>query len=88
MKRDGIEMRLGEVCAVREYAEGFAVHLVTLPAMEAPFMLPDPREVIEAVNEGGHNATLIDLLDLVAWIKEHRPELFVPTTPTKGTTKP
>ena len=34
------------------------------------------REVIVAQNEGGCNSVAIDLLQLVAWLKEHRPELF------------
>lgn len=79
MKRDGTEM-LG----VREYAEGYPVHVLH----ETPLGLDEPREMIEAINEGGHNSTLIDLLDLVAWLKERRPELLAPAAPTKGTTKP
>ena len=34
------------------------------------------REVIVAFNECGYNATAIDLLDLVAWLKKNKPELL------------
>jgi hypothetical protein len=34
------------------------------------------REQILARNEGGYNSTCVDLLDLVAWLKNNRPELL------------
>ena len=53
---------------VREYAEGFDV---TLKADEET-----GRLCIVAMNEGGHNCTAVDLLDLLAWLKTNRPELL------------
>jgi hypothetical protein len=61
MKRDGREM--GDV---REYCERILVFLKTHK---------EGREIIEALNEGGYNGVEIDLLDLLEWIKKHRPEL-------------
>lgn len=34
------------------------------------------RWVIEAYNEGGYNSTQVDLLDVIAWVRENRPELL------------
>jgi hypothetical protein len=52
---------------VREYSEGYDVEL----GVEED----NGREVIIAVNEGGHNITQVDLLDLIAWLKIHKPHL-------------
>ncbi len=30
------------------------------------------------LNEGGHNGTAVDLLDVIAWVKANRPELLLP----------
>lgn len=32
--------------------------------------------VIEAYNEGGNNATYVDILDVLRWVKHHKPELL------------
>ncbi len=53
---------------VREHAEG---SWVSIKADE-----DTGRECVLAYNEGGHNCTLVDLLDLVEWIKANRPELI------------
>ena len=34
------------------------------------------RLVVRAWNEDGHNSTLVDLRDLIAWVKANRPELL------------
>jgi len=34
------------------------------------------REIILSKNEGGYNSTAVDLLDLVEWLRAHRPDLF------------
>jgi hypothetical protein len=34
------------------------------------------RWVVVAFNEGGCNLTEVDVLQLVAWLKEHRPDLI------------
>ena len=51
---------------VREYAEDFDVELREY----------EGRLVIAALNEGGCNGTDVDLLDLIAWVKENKPELL------------
>ena len=53
---------------VREYAEGY------------PVVLNDERDrlTISALNEGGHNCTEVDLLEVIAWVKANRPELLLP----------
>jgi len=51
---------------VREYCEKEPVEIDT----------ENGREVIVAANEGGHNSTRVDLLDLINWLKKHRPELL------------
>ena len=34
------------------------------------------REVIVASNQGGHDCTLVDLHQLITWLKANRPELL------------
>jgi hypothetical protein len=55
---------------VREYGEGQPVSLVADK--------DNPRLCIVAVNEGGHNSTSVDLLDLIQWVHANRPELLTP----------
>jgi hypothetical protein len=50
---------------VREHGEGFPVELDDGGAEE------EPRPIIRAFNEGGHNSTEIDLLDLLTWLHRH-----------------
>lgn len=45
---------------VREYAEGYDVILSRND---------EGRWMIEATNEGGHNGTAVDLLDLLQWLQ-------------------
>ena len=54
----------GKICemfSVREHMEGYPVELYRDKK--------SGRLVIKAFNEGGSNATLVDLLDLVEWLK-------------------
>lgn len=51
---------------VREDAEHMGVDLVKIR----------DRFFIKASNEAGHNCTLVDLADLIAWLKANRPELI------------
>jgi len=55
---------------VSEYCEGDYVHLTTTEVAGTE------KLVIKAMNEGGHNWTEVDLLDLIAWLKANRPELL------------
>ncbi len=34
------------------------------------------RLVIKAYTEGGYRATIVDLLDIIKWVKENKPELL------------
>ena len=34
------------------------------------------NEIIEALNEGGHNCTQVDLRELLGWIKKNRPDIW------------
>lgn len=66
---------------VTEYAEGFEVRLVETdgaynsgkPESERPGR---GRLAIKALNEGGHNCTEVDLLEVLAWVKANRPDLM------------
>jgi len=49
---------------IREYAEGFNVHM-DIEGMK-----------IRAWNEGGYNCTAVDLGDVIKWLKENKPELL------------
>lgn len=74
-----------EMIGVREYSEGEPVYLSKLkkdtywdgkPEEEIWGSKLNGREVIVASNEGGYNCTQIDLLGLVEWLKNNRPELL------------
>ncbi len=47
-------------------------------------LIPEPviiaeikgRLVIRAFNEGGYNCTDVDLLDVIDWVKQNKPELL------------
>lgn len=60
---------------VAEYAEGFDVELI-----ERRYQIAARTNrtvlILRAYNEGGHNCVEIDLIDIVLWIKENRPELI------------
>ena len=53
---------------IREYSEEMEVVIKFSDAYS--------RWVIRALNEGGLNFTEVDLLDLICWIKENRPDLL------------
>lgn len=66
---------------VREWGEGYVVSLVSTETDEevrgfGPPQDESPRLCVEALNEGGHNVTRVDLLDLLRWVREHRPDLL------------
>jgi hypothetical protein len=67
MDVDGITMD-----GVREYAEEFPVELVTEK---------NGRIAVRAWNEGRFNCTSIDLLDLLKWVRENKPELLTDSQP-------
>jgi hypothetical protein len=62
---------------IREYGDGFDVEIVPVSAYwvrDNPELLGRP--VILAINEGGHNCVEVDLLDVIEWVKENKPELL------------
>jgi hypothetical protein len=60
---DNIKMK-----GVRDYGEGFDVELWKRDE--------DGRLVVISYNEGGCNFTTIDLLDIIEWVRENKPELL------------
>lgn len=67
-----------EMNPVREWNEELPVELVLLPrgTRSLNSVLPEDRLVVCGYNEGGYNRTCIDLLDLIGWLKKHKPELL------------
>lgn len=51
---------------IQEYVEGFPVEILKL----------EDRFVIQALNEGGNNETIVDLLDVLEWVINNCPELI------------
>ena len=64
MTHQGAGMRTEKIVmeGVREYCEGMDVRLEKNK---------EGRWVIDARNEGGHNSTEVDLLDLLQWLQAH-----------------
>lgn len=72
-----------EMSGVREYCEQYPATLVLVPPDEkrprfGPLPTEGSRWCVHALNEGGHNSTSIDLLDLIRWLRDNRPELLTP----------
>lgn len=64
-ERDEFHDQVGiPLTGVKEYAEGLDVELVRSP-------LTDGRLAIRALNECGNNETIVDLWDLVDWLRRH-----------------
>jgi hypothetical protein len=61
---------------VNEYAEGFPVYLDIEDNDDRGDPLEEKRLVVLAKNEGGYNCTEVDLLQLIAWLKDNKPELL------------
>lgn len=71
---------------IKEYNEGYGVEIIEHDGDPVGIWGPDPtklehperkgRLVIGALNEGGYNSTQVDLLDVIAWVKENRPDLL------------
>jgi hypothetical protein len=56
---------MAKMLGVREHAEGYDVELI--------HESQTGRLVIQAKNEGGNNETLIDLWDLIEWLRTGPP---------------
>lgn len=70
------------MAGVREYAEQYPVELeLVAPNPLVPEYGPPATEgarwCVLAWNEARHNATRVDVLDLLAWLRENRPDLLV-----------
>lgn len=63
---------------IREYAEEYPVQIRLLKEVSEikGFNKGLGRYVIIAENEGGYNCTSVDLLDVLEWVKKHKPELL------------
>ncbi len=67
---------------IREYGESLEVEILftgvgdIIGRGKDCYLGPPTRWIIRASNEGGYNGTNVDLLDVIAWIKEHQPELL------------
>jgi len=57
-----------EMAGVREYCE--------CKRVELGMHEDSGRLVVRAWNEGGSNCTEVDVLELVAWLKQNRPDLL------------
>jgi membrane protease subunit (stomatin/prohibitin family) len=53
---------------IREYGEKAPVKIIENK--------DNHRLVIRAYNEGGYNCTTVDLIDVIEWVKKHRPDLL------------
>ena len=67
----------------REYREGLSVNLVKTDGVYAHGVPEAERQghgrlAIQAFNEGGFKSTQIDLLHLIKWLRNNRPELLNP----------
>ena len=67
-------MNAQQMSGVREYSEGDSVDLDLRQSDDKKD--GDGRFVIIASNQGGHDCTQVDLLDLLVWIRTYRPEIW------------
>jgi hypothetical protein len=61
------ETQLSIETHIREYGECYPVKIAEFE---------DGRLVIEAINQEGYDSTSVDLLDVIAWVRENRPDLL------------
>lgn len=60
--------KIRDMAGVREYAEEYTVELWSDD--------DNGRLVVRAQNQGGHDCTHVDLVDLIKWVSENMPELM------------
>lgn len=75
-KLDAEKWRKHGAEGVREHCEGYPVHIFKRRGVKNQY-------VIEAVNEGGYNGTLVNLNDVLGWVKKNKPELLEMTNDHK-----
>jgi hypothetical protein len=66
--------KIENMYSVREYEEGDVVSLDST----------GDRMTVTAINEHGHNCTSVDLLDLIAWLRQVHPEILVDPSSSEG----
>lgn len=55
---------------IREYAEGYGVEF------DEEGETGEERKIVRAYNQGGHDCTAIDLIDLLEHVKKEMPEVW------------
>ncbi len=70
-----------EMVGVTEYCENIPVYLTDTTGIyeylvDKSEWAGNGRLVIKAINEGGYNSTQIDVLELIQWLKDNRPDLL------------
>lgn len=71
-----IERRPKMKTEIREYSEGYPVEIEQITKHPTIELKGVGRWIIDAQNEGGHNGTEVDLLDVIDWVKQNKPELL------------
>jgi hypothetical protein len=65
---------------IREYTEAYEVEIVDFLGGNAS---SSDRLIIRAYNEGHNNVTEVDLLDVIKWVKDNKPELICENSKTQ-----
>jgi hypothetical protein len=70
------------MCGVMEYCEEMPVTLRTTTGVYAYGVSENDyigrgRLVVKALNEAGYNSTQVDLLQLLKWVAENKPEIYM-----------
>jgi len=68
-------MKAGDIIEASEYVEGEPVELGRLP---------NGRFTVTATNEGGYNATEVNLQELIEWVAKHSPQMLVDALMRQG----
>lgn len=66
---------------VREYNEREGDPILEVVAPTEWNRLDSARLCVVAMNEGGHNKTVVDVVDLIQWIRSNRPGLLLESRP-------
>lgn len=70
------------MCGVTEYCEEMDVKLAITGGRYAYGIKESDhigygRAVVKAYNEAGHNSTEVDLLELLRWVAENKPDIYM-----------
>lgn len=60
---------------IREYVEELPIEIKEITEIECGGR-GEGRVAIYAEDEGGYNGAIIDLLDVIEWVKQNKPELL------------